>query len=127
MDHLGFDKFMVLGFCIGGPFIWNLIKRAGENVPTGFDIEIAKLIASKLGVDIELADALDRLLQRRRIGIETDPGALAPFPRRSTTSTGRGCANGPGRPSSRARSPRSHRSTNVAKRACRVVKRKRSP
>ena len=28
MDHLGIDKFMVLGFCIAGPFIWNLIKRA---------------------------------------------------------------------------------------------------
>jgi len=28
MDHIGIDKFMVLGFCIGGPFIWNLLKRA---------------------------------------------------------------------------------------------------
>ena len=28
MDHLGIDKFMVLGYCIGEPFIWNLIKRA---------------------------------------------------------------------------------------------------
>ena len=28
MDHLGIDKFMVLGFCIRGPFIWNLLKRA---------------------------------------------------------------------------------------------------
>src|SRR4051794_24288151 len=27
MDHLGIGKFMVLGFCIGGPFIWNLLKR----------------------------------------------------------------------------------------------------
>jgi pimeloyl-ACP methyl ester carboxylesterase len=24
MDHLGIGKFMVMGFCIGGPFIWNL-------------------------------------------------------------------------------------------------------
>lgn len=32
MDHLGIDKFMVLGFCIGGPFGWNLIQRGGERV-----------------------------------------------------------------------------------------------
>jgi pimeloyl-ACP methyl ester carboxylesterase len=32
MDHLGIDKFMVMGFCIGGPFIWNLLKRAPERV-----------------------------------------------------------------------------------------------
>ena len=28
IDHLGIDTFMVLGFCIGGPFIWNIIERA---------------------------------------------------------------------------------------------------
>src|SRR6267142_812963 len=32
MDHLRIDKFMVLGFCIGGPFIWNLVKRAPARV-----------------------------------------------------------------------------------------------
>jgi pimeloyl-ACP methyl ester carboxylesterase len=32
MDHLGVDKFMVLGFCIGGPFIWNLLERAPDRV-----------------------------------------------------------------------------------------------
>jgi len=32
MDHLGVDKFVVLGFCIGGPFIWNLLKRAPNRV-----------------------------------------------------------------------------------------------
>ena len=35
MDHLGIDKFMVLGFCIGGPLIWNLIKRAPDRVVAG--------------------------------------------------------------------------------------------
>lgn len=35
MDHLGIDKFMVLGFCIAGPFIWNLIKRAPNRVVAG--------------------------------------------------------------------------------------------
>lgn len=32
LDHLGVDTFMVLGFCIGGPMIWNLIKHAGDRV-----------------------------------------------------------------------------------------------
>ena len=32
LDHLGIDEFMVLGFCIGGPMIWNLIKHAGDRV-----------------------------------------------------------------------------------------------
>ena len=32
MDHLGIDKFMVIGFCIAGPFIWNLMKRAPNRV-----------------------------------------------------------------------------------------------
>ncbi len=35
LDHLGVGKFMVLGFCIGGPFIWNLIKRAPDRVVAG--------------------------------------------------------------------------------------------
>jgi pimeloyl-ACP methyl ester carboxylesterase len=35
MDHLGIDKFMVLGFCIGGPLIWNLLKRAPGRVVAG--------------------------------------------------------------------------------------------
>ena len=46
MDHLGIDKFMVLGFCIGGPFIWNLLRRAPDRIaaavlaqPVGFDPE----------------------------------------------------------------------------------------
>jgi pimeloyl-ACP methyl ester carboxylesterase len=32
MDHLGIDRFMVLGFCIGGPFIWNLLRRAPNRI-----------------------------------------------------------------------------------------------
>ena len=34
MDHLGIEEFMVLGFCIGGPFIWNLLKRAPKRIVT---------------------------------------------------------------------------------------------
>jgi len=47
MDHLGIDKFLLLGFCIGGPFSWNLIKRAPGRViaavlaqPSGFRPEL---------------------------------------------------------------------------------------
>lgn len=43
LDHLGIDRFMVMGFCIGGPMIWNLLRRASERViaavlvqPSGF-------------------------------------------------------------------------------------------
>jgi pimeloyl-ACP methyl ester carboxylesterase len=43
MDHLRIDKFMVMGFCIGGPFVWNLLERAPNRVvaavlaqPSGF-------------------------------------------------------------------------------------------
>jgi len=32
MDHLGIGRFLVMGFCIGGPFIWNLLQRAPERV-----------------------------------------------------------------------------------------------
>ncbi len=51
MDHLGVGKFMVLGFCIGGPFIWNLLKRAPDRVvaavpaqPVGFRPEMPTLL-----------------------------------------------------------------------------------
>jgi len=50
MDHLGIDKFMVMGFCIGGPFIWNLLKRAPDRIvaavlaqPSGFRPELPTL------------------------------------------------------------------------------------
>jgi len=35
MDHLGIREFMVLGFCIGGPFIWNMLSRARNRVIAG--------------------------------------------------------------------------------------------
>ncbi|MGE0222800.1 MAG: alpha/beta fold hydrolase [Acetobacteraceae bacterium] len=33
MDHLGIKRFIVMGFCIGGPMSWNLLKRAGDRIP----------------------------------------------------------------------------------------------
>jgi pimeloyl-ACP methyl ester carboxylesterase len=32
MDHLGIKQFLVMGFCIGGPFIWNLLQRAPARI-----------------------------------------------------------------------------------------------
>ena len=32
INHLSIDRFMVMGFCIGGPMIWNLLKHASERV-----------------------------------------------------------------------------------------------
>ena len=32
MDHLGIDRFLLLGFCIGGPMNWNMIRRVGDRV-----------------------------------------------------------------------------------------------
>ncbi|HEX2828368.1 MAG TPA: alpha/beta hydrolase [Burkholderiales bacterium] len=50
MDHLGIRRFMVLGYCIGGPFIWNLVKRAPDRIiaavvsqPVGFRKETPRL------------------------------------------------------------------------------------
>lgn len=50
MDHLGIKRFMVLGFCIGGPFIWNLVKRAPDRIvaavvsqPSGWRVELPTL------------------------------------------------------------------------------------
>ena len=50
MDHLGIKEFMVMGFCIGGPMIWNLLKRAPKRIvaavlaqPSGFRPEMPDL------------------------------------------------------------------------------------
>jgi pimeloyl-ACP methyl ester carboxylesterase len=49
MDHLGIQKFMVMGFCIGGPFIWNLLKRAPDRV-------VAAVLAQPSGSRPEMRD-----------------------------------------------------------------------
>jgi len=81
MDHLGVNRFMVLGFCIGGPFIWNLMKRAPDRVvaavpaqPVGFRPEMPTVLydGSKNGWAPELmkkrpditADMTERYLTR---------------------------------------------------------------
>src|SRR5882724_10494200 len=49
MDHLGIDKFMVMGFCIGGPFIWSLLKRAPNRIA-------AAVVAQPVGWRPEMRD-----------------------------------------------------------------------
>jgi pimeloyl-ACP methyl ester carboxylesterase len=49
MDHLGIDKFLVMGFCIGGPFIWNLLKRAPGRI-------VAAVLAQPSGYRASLPD-----------------------------------------------------------------------
>jgi pimeloyl-ACP methyl ester carboxylesterase len=50
MDHMGIDRFLVMGFCVGAPMIWNLLKRAPGRIvaavlaqPSGFRPEIPDL------------------------------------------------------------------------------------
>ena len=50
MDHLGIDRFLVIGFCIAGPMIHNQLRRAPERVvaaammqPSGFRPEMPNL------------------------------------------------------------------------------------
>jgi pimeloyl-ACP methyl ester carboxylesterase len=67
MDHLGIGKFMVLGFCIGGPFIWNILKRAPDRVvaavpvqPVGFRPEMPDVM-----YDLSLKNWGAELVKRR--------------------------------------------------------------
>ena len=49
MDHLGCEEFLVMGFCIGGPFIWNLLRRAPNRV-------VAAVLAQPSGARPEMPD-----------------------------------------------------------------------
>ncbi|HEY3093956.1 MAG TPA: alpha/beta hydrolase [Vicinamibacterales bacterium] len=51
LDHLGVNKFMVMGFCIGGPFIWNLLRRAPNRV-------VAAVLAQPVGFRPEMPNVL---------------------------------------------------------------------
>ena len=81
MDHLGIEKFMVMGFCIGGPFIWNLLRRAPNRIvaavlaqPSGFRPEMPTLFydTNKAGWGPDLVkrrpeitmDAVDKFLTK---------------------------------------------------------------
>jgi len=49
MDHLGIKEFLVMGFCIGGPLIWNLLKRAPKRI-------VAAVLAQPSGSRPEMRD-----------------------------------------------------------------------
>jgi pimeloyl-ACP methyl ester carboxylesterase len=49
MDHLGIGEFLVMGFCIGGPFIWNLLRRAPRRI-------VAAVLAQPSGSRPEMPD-----------------------------------------------------------------------
>ena len=49
MDHLGIKEFLVMGFCIGGPFIWNLLRRAPGRIT-------AAVLAQPSGARPEMPD-----------------------------------------------------------------------
>ena len=51
MDHLGIKRFLVLGYCIGGPFAWSLLKRAPDRIP-------AAVIAQPVGFRPEKPDVM---------------------------------------------------------------------
>ncbi len=89
MDHLGIKRFMVLGFCIGGPFIWNLLKRAPERIvaavvsqPSGWRKEMPTLTydSNMKGWGPELVkrrpditmEMVDRFLTRMYLGTSAD-------------------------------------------------------
>jgi pimeloyl-ACP methyl ester carboxylesterase len=44
LDHLGIDRFLVLGFCIGNPLIWNMLKRVPGRI-------VAAVSAQPSGID----------------------------------------------------------------------------
>jgi pimeloyl-ACP methyl ester carboxylesterase len=49
MDHLGVKEFMVMGFCVGGPMSWNLLKRAPKRI-------VAAVLAQPSGSRPEMRD-----------------------------------------------------------------------
>jgi len=86
MDHLGIERFLVLGFCIGGPFIWNMLQRAGDRVvaaipaqPSGWRPEMPtlsydnnmktwgpELCASRPDIKMDTVDAFLTNMYRKR-------------------------------------------------------------
>ena len=83
MDHLGIKRFMVMGVCIGGPFIWNLLRRAPDRVvaavlaqPSGFRPESDSFLRQQhdgLGACARQAPARDLDGDGRQVSNEDVP------------------------------------------------------
>ena len=56
MDHLGIRRFMVIGYCIGGPFIWKLLQRAPERI-------VAAVVSQPVGFRTESNPMYDNSMQ----------------------------------------------------------------
>ena len=56
MDHLGITRFMVIGYCIGGPFIWKLLQRAPERI-------VAAVVSQPVGFRKESNPMYDNSMQ----------------------------------------------------------------
>jgi hypothetical protein len=61
MDHLGIDKFMVMGFCIGGPFICEPLCDVCSNgskiarcsgLPVNEDLTVMLIMATDLVAEV---------------------------------------------------------------------------
>ena len=67
MNHLGFDRFMVMGFCIGGPMIWNLLKRAGDRITAAVLVHPSGYISShpSMFVDLNMNGWAPGFMERR--------------------------------------------------------------
>src|SRR5258706_10318716 len=56
MDRLGIRRFMVIGYCSGGPFIWKLIQRAPERI-------VAAVVSQPVGFRNESNPMYDNRMQ----------------------------------------------------------------
>jgi dienelactone hydrolase len=66
MDHLGIRQSMVMGFCIGGPFIWSLLKRAPTRI-------VAAVLAQPSRFRPEMPDLLPE--QHKGVGVRRSSNA----------------------------------------------------
>jgi len=87
MDYLGIGEFMVMGFCIGGPLIHNLIRLAPERVvaaammqPSGFRPELPTAF-----YDLNIKNWGPQLCEKRP---DVTPATIHDFPNNMYTRRG---------------------------------------